>query len=94
LGFLFAGVVRSDGTSAAIVTRPPEPLISDVHDREPVVLREGEWAAWLAGEKCFRSIDGFERIAVSRRVSNWRNDDASLIEPVEPEASAQPSFDR
>jgi putative SOS response-associated peptidase YedK len=33
-----------------IVTGPPGLVSGDIHDRAPVILEEGAWDAWLAGE--------------------------------------------
>jgi putative SOS response-associated peptidase YedK len=81
--FLVGGVLRSDGT-AAVATTAAETEMLPIHDRQPVVLRPEEWDRWLVGERVTGSIAGFVHYPVSDRVSNWRNDDASLVRPLEP----------
>lgn len=55
-GFSFAGLyaintqVNQDGTpirSCTIITGPAEPPVSEIHDREPLVLDKADYAAWL-----------------------------------------------
>jgi putative SOS response-associated peptidase YedK len=79
--FLVGGVLRSDGT-AAVATAPAERVMLPIHDRQPVVLRPTEWDRWLAGERLAGSLEGMLHFPVSNRVSNWRNDDATLVEPL------------
>jgi putative SOS response-associated peptidase YedK len=82
--FALGGVLRSGGKSAAIVTTTPSEMMLDIHDRQPVVLQREDWEPWLAGEKRHGSLDEMERVHVSNRVNDWRNDDPSCIEPVVP----------
>jgi putative SOS response-associated peptidase YedK len=79
--FLVGGVLRSDG-SAGVATTAAEPAMVPIHDRQPVVLRASEWDRWLAGERVTGSIEGMVHYPVGDRVSNWRNDDASLVRPL------------
>jgi putative SOS response-associated peptidase YedK len=86
--FAVAGVLRSTENAAAIVTCPPGTLISDIHNRMPLVLGQGDWGAWLRGEKPHATLDGFERYAVSTVVNSPKNEDPRCIEPA-PEGPAQ-----
>jgi putative SOS response-associated peptidase YedK len=79
--FLVGGILRSDGT-AAVVTTAAQPTMTEIHDRQPVVLSPTEWDRWLAGERLTGSLDEMLSYPVSARVSNWRNDDPSLVRPL------------
>lgn len=76
-------------TSCAILTGPPNNLISPLHDRMPMILGRDQWADWLD-----QRSDDVERLQailepapedwlqwwpVSPRVNSVRNNDASLI---------------
>ena len=50
---LYAPFMNADGTKTfayVILTRPSVPPVSEIHDREPVILNEPEEAAWLDEE--------------------------------------------
>jgi putative SOS response-associated peptidase YedK len=80
--FLVGGVLRSDG-SAAVVTTAAQADMEAIHDRQPVVLQRSEWAPWLAGQRLVGSLGGMVHFPVSQHVSNWRNDDAECLVPLE-----------
>ncbi|MCW5769293.1 MAG: SOS response-associated peptidase [Phycisphaeraceae bacterium] len=74
-----------------IVTTAPNEMMARFHDRMPLVLDASDHDAWLDPER----EDAFDLVRaypaelmlarpVSTRVNSPRNDDASLIEPVEP----------
>jgi putative SOS response-associated peptidase YedK len=79
--------------SFAIITTTPNDLCAELHNRMPVVLKPDVWPAWLGEEPAdVRDLKGMlapypsdEMIAwpVSPRVDNVRNNDSSLIEPVD-----------
>jgi putative SOS response-associated peptidase YedK len=79
--------------SCTILTTVANALLKPVHDRMPVVLDEKAWNTWLDPKvkdaeelKSLLKPAPAKRLAmhpVSRRVNSPRNDDASLIEPVE-----------
>lgn len=92
----FAGLwarMRTDAglvTSFTIITGPPNTLVSPIHDRMPVVLDAGAYAAWLDPSThiddahallVVPSIADWTVDAVSSRVNSAKNDDPSLIEP-------------
>jgi putative SOS response-associated peptidase YedK len=79
--------------SFAIITTTPNELCAELHNRMPVVLSAGTWPAWLGeGPSDARQLKGFlapypsdEMTCrpVSVRVGNVKNNDPSLIGPVD-----------
>lgn len=98
--FGFAGLwerwTRADGEaldSFAIITTRASPEMRELHERMPLILCPEDYRTWLDRESdadTVRRIAGlantvvFEAVAVSRAVSNARNEGASLIAPAEP----------
>jgi putative SOS response-associated peptidase YedK len=93
--FCFAGLysVWRDAPSCALLTTPALAPIAEVHDRMPVVLADGDHAAWLdpalrepaAATALARSPMApgeFVHFPVSRRVNNANNEGPELIEPL------------
>ncbi|HJL14049.1 MAG TPA: SOS response-associated peptidase [Sandaracinaceae bacterium LLY-WYZ-13_1] len=80
-------------SSFTILTRDAHGPVAEIHDRMPVVLPRAAYGPWLdretrdpeaiAGLLGRERGDDLERIRVSRRVNDVRNDDPSLVEPVE-----------
>jgi putative SOS response-associated peptidase YedK len=77
--------------SAAIIVGEPNPLVSPVHDRMPVILDPASYDRWLdpeVGVEELRSLlkpcppDWLEAYEVNRAVNNVRNDDERCVEPV------------
>lgn len=104
----FAGIwdhwLGADGSeidTAAILTTSANGLVSQIHDRMPVVIPEADWDAWLdtAGREV-RHVAGllkpapeelFEAIPVSTRVNAVRNDDPEVQAPIsEPLTAEEP----
>jgi putative SOS response-associated peptidase YedK len=96
LAGLWSRWISKDGEvieSCAILTQPARPPIDAVHDRMPLVLEREAWDRWLdpqltepdavAPMLAPRSPE-LVAYAVSARVNDPRNDDASCIEPSEP----------
>jgi putative SOS response-associated peptidase YedK len=83
--------------SCTILTTAPNSLLSDIHDRMPVILRPLDYELWL--DPAFKNIASvsemlkpFEpalmrRYPVSTRVNHVLNDDAECAQPVEPDAT-------
>lgn len=78
-------------TSCTIVTTDANEELALLHDRMPVILKPGDWSAWLgedeADDAALKALlvpySGSLRIyPVSKRVGNVRNNDASLAEPI------------
>jgi putative SOS response-associated peptidase YedK len=78
--------------SFTIVTTTPNELCAEVHNRMPVILPPETWSAWLGEEPA--EPDELKSLLVpytrpitmwpvSARVGNVKNNDPSLIEPVE-----------
>jgi putative SOS response-associated peptidase YedK len=75
-----------ENDSFSLITTEPNATLRNIHDRMPVIIARGDYAAWLAGE------DGLLRPApdhalkahpVGMAVNRAANDSANLIEPVE-----------
>jgi putative SOS response-associated peptidase YedK len=75
-----------ENDSFSLITTEPNATLRNIHDRMPVIIARGDYAAWLAGE------DGLLRPApdhalkahpVGMAVNRAANDSAKLIEPVE-----------
>jgi putative SOS response-associated peptidase YedK len=83
-----------DGTpleTATIITTGANELVRPVHDRMPVILKPGDWAAWLGAQAKADDLkallkplptDLMERYRVSRRMSNARNEGEECMAPV------------
>ena len=78
--------------SFAIVTKEPNELCAELHNRMPVVLAPEAWPAWLGEEETDEArlkallapypSDDMICWPVSPRVGSVKNNDSSLIEPV------------
>jgi len=78
--------------SFAIVTTTPNELCARLHNRMPVVLKPEAWPLWLGEEPADTSafqallapfpLDGMICWPVNARVGNVKNNNASLIEPI------------
>ncbi|MEO1625248.1 MAG: SOS response-associated peptidase, partial [Bacteroidota bacterium] len=77
----------------SILTQPPNPLLADIHDRMPAILRPEQEAIWL--DEDLRAEDVLALISpyaeeemdaypVSKRVNKVGQNDASLLSPVSP----------
>ena len=85
--------------SAAVITTGANGQVTPIHDRMPVLLPRDVWAGWLdPAEKdadWLRSLlvpapdDILAIHAVSTRVNNVRNNGPELIEPLEPDPTAE-----
>ena len=77
----------------AVITTRAHKAISHIHDRTPMILDEERWKIWLSDaplselEAMLEPIDAkaLEYYPVSSRVGNYRNDDSSLMKPLERE---------
>ena len=78
--------------SFAIVTTEPNELCARLHNRMPAVLAPEAWPAWLgeepADEAQLKALpapypsEGMICWPVSARVGNVKNNDPSLVEPI------------
>jgi putative SOS response-associated peptidase YedK len=78
--------------SFAIVTTEPNELCAALHNRRPVVLAPEVWPVWLGEEPAdvpqLKSLlvpypsDGMVCWPVSPRVGSVKNNDPSLVEPI------------
>ena len=78
-------------TSCTIVTTDANEAVAPLHDRMPVILKPGDWSAWLGevetDDAALKALlvpyGGPLRICpVNKRVGNVRNNDPALAEPV------------
>jgi putative SOS response-associated peptidase YedK len=107
--FAFAGIweyARIGGEailSAAIIVGEPNPLVSAVHDRMPVILMPADYDAWLAAGTAIEDAramlrpydaDLMQACAVSRAVNSVANDNEACIEPVAGEPALGVGGDR
>ena len=80
--------------TCVVLTTPANELVARLHDRMPLILRAEDYEVWLDPKvrdperlaSLLRPFPAEEMvaIAVSPRVNSPANDDASLLEPVEP----------
>ena len=101
--FGFAGLSESWQSPAGksvhsftIITTEPNELMRDIHNRMPAILNPEDAATWLEADLPLSDAlallrpypaDQMRTHSVSPRVGNVRNDDPSLILPVEPPLS-------
>ena len=79
--------------TCTIVTTAANAAVEAIHDRMPVILSEGAWAAWLdPGFPDLAALqamlgpcpaEGLEVYRVSPRVNAVRNDGPELLEPID-----------
>jgi len=77
-----------------IITTTPNAALTDLHDRMPVVLSDGDWQRWLdprpgdpselRGLLAPNEGVGLDVYAVTRAVNDVRRDGPELIEPLVP----------
>ena len=99
--FSFAGIWESwrtpDGTpieTCAILTTPANSLMALIHDRMPVILRQGEFDQWLdPADKDILHLQNFYQPFPSELMTSWpvaktvnspANDIEECIRPLEP----------
>ena len=93
----FARIGDKEILSATIIVGEPNPLVSAVHDRMPVILNPEDYDRWLDRETPVEELRGLlkpapddwlQATAVNRAVNNVRNDDELCIQPVEVDEAA------
>jgi len=78
----------------AIITTDSNELVTEIHDRMPVILAPSDYARWLGEELDPRdlmrpfSTHLMRMWPISTRVNKPDNDDPSIIEPIEPATDA------
>ena len=91
--FAFAGMwdkVRVKGVfvdACTILTTKPRGVITEVHDRMPVILPRERFGAWLDPDARYLDLlepdaDALELVPVSSHVNSVSNDDARCAEPL------------
>lgn len=86
-------------TSCTIITCAPNALMSELHDRMPVILDAADYDAWLdpgsprSGELLRPCPDAWlEAVPVSTRVNSPANDDETILQPEGAPLAAQGSL--
>jgi putative SOS response-associated peptidase YedK len=82
---------QPDGTSLlsyTIITTAPNDFVKRFHDRMPVILDEVDYDRWLTGDDVGDLLKAphnelLVNYPVSRQVNSVKNNDASLVEPLE-----------
>ena len=78
--------------SCTILVGPPNEIVEPVHDRMPIILKEKDYKTWLHPEVHKDELQALLQPFSSENMQGWpvgaavghtRNEDASLIEPVE-----------
>lgn len=85
----FAGLYewRAGQYTCTILTAAATGVLSEVHDRMPITVDRGQWAAWLDPSQAdpplplVSAIDGLELRPVGTAVGNVANNGPALIEP-------------
>lgn len=76
-----------EGLTCTIITEPARGPMAAIHDRMPLLIAPETLPDWLSGvvgvEVPRLPLDGLTWHEVGRAVGSVRNDDASLIEPIE-----------
>jgi putative SOS response-associated peptidase YedK len=93
---LWSRFIQEDGTplhTCTILTTKANPLLSDIHDRMPIMMNDNEMKLWLdpkvKDEELLISLlkeydeNDMKRHQVSKRVNKVINDDPTLINEVE-----------
>jgi putative SOS response-associated peptidase YedK len=82
--FGFAGLWERD--TCSLITTDPNAAIRKIHDRMPLIVPRGSYAAWLAGDESILVKPPDIRMVahpVGMAVNQAANDSPRLIEPVE-----------
>src|SRR5262249_4584738 len=81
-------------SDVAIITTDSNELVTEIHDRMPVILAPADYARWLGEQLDPRDLRGpfpthlMRMWPISTRVNKPDNDDPSIIEPIEPATDA------
>jgi putative SOS response-associated peptidase YedK len=98
-GLVFAGLLgrwTNEATgemlpAVTILTTSPNPLLSRIHNRMPVILDSASWSRWLDPENTAKDVavllnpcpeDWLTVYPISARINNVANDGPALIEPL------------
>ena len=80
--------------SFTIITTPANELVTEIHDRMPLILAPRDYARWLSDEPDPRDLmrpfpaTPMRMWPISTRVNKLENDDPSVVEPIESVTSA------
>ena len=84
-GALLALAAVWENDSFSLITTEPNATLRNIHDRMPVIIAPGDYAAWLAGEEGLlhpAPDAALKAHPVSLAVNTAANDSPRLIEPV------------
>ncbi|HWV88782.1 MAG TPA: SOS response-associated peptidase [Burkholderiales bacterium] len=85
-GALLALAAVCENDTFSLITTEPNATLRNIHDRMPVIIARGDYAAWLAGENGLlrpAPDNALNAHPVGMAVNRAANDSAQLIEPVE-----------
>jgi putative SOS response-associated peptidase YedK len=76
--------------SCTIITTEANTLMAQIHDRMPVIVAQGDWPAWLGEGSATDPLlllkpfpaDQMTMWPVDKRISNVKNEDRQLPEPI------------
>lgn len=97
------GADGSEIDSGAILTTAANPTVAPIHDRMPVIVAPGDFALWLSAKVPAEEVAGLlqpadesvlEAIPIGPRVNSADNDDAALLDPVDPAVAAAADAER
>jgi putative SOS response-associated peptidase YedK len=87
----FARIREEEIVSACMIVGQPNPLVSGVHDRMPVMLLAEDYDQWLDPNSSLEELRALlrpydaklmEAYAVNRAVNRVKNDNEQCIEPI------------
>jgi putative SOS response-associated peptidase YedK len=103
--FAFAGIWEqwskngTDRESVCIITCDANDVVSDIHDRMPVILQESDEPTWLDGDPEVRrellkpnAGDDLEAYPISTKVNDPSYDQPDIIEPLDHEQGGLGDF--
>jgi len=78
----------------AVITTDANEMVADIHDRMPAILAPGDYPRWLSDEPDPRDLmrpypaSLMRMWPISTRVNKPKNDEPSIVEPIELATSA------
>jgi putative SOS response-associated peptidase YedK len=89
----------TDRESVCIITCDANDVVSDIYDRMPVILQEGDESTWFNGDPDVRhnlltpySEDDLQAYPISTKVNDPSYDQSDVIEPLDHENGGLEDF--